>query len=178
MKFLYILLALILFKLLLNISQYIKAKLFYTGYLKWVKSPNENFKTYKESIKKLFKVAGIKDNSVPHVQPVGFGFVQTNSASVMDNMFVLRKDIVQLMFENFQSAIGVYRSRIFETFSPLYWIECIIFLPEKLFQYLGADSDKLFVKIFQIIWWILAPVSIVFRNSLLSFIKHMLLYAH
>ena len=178
MKLLYVLLTIFLVKLLFNISQYIKAKALYNRYSNWVKNPNEYFRTYNESIKNLFKSAGISDSLVPLVDSVGYGLVRTGSASVFNNIFVLRTDIVQAVFGMFQSAIGVFRSRIIETFSPLYWIRTITFLPAAILNYLNLDPEKtsyrLLNVVFTFIWWVILTCMTFFKEQIKFFIINLL----
>lgn len=147
-------------------------------YFDFLKQKDTNLSTYKRSIVNLFKRAGVKDSYIPTVNAVGYGQIASFNASIFANFPNLFKDHVSITLNMFDEAIGVYRSRIFETFNPFFWVECIIFLPKNILQYLGIDSEKVIVKIFQVIWWFAAPISIIFRDSIISFIKRLLLSTH
>lgn len=62
------------------------------------------------------------------------------------------------MIAKFHEAIGVYKSRLLETFSPIYWIEFAINLPKKILEYLGIAPESIVIKIFQLIYWIVGAV--------------------
>lgn len=70
----------------------------------------------------------------------------------------------------FFEAEGVYRQRIFDSFSPVYWIELIIYAPKKLLTYLGFDETKILFKACNIlltfIWWSVVSIIVFFRPQL------------
>lgn len=166
------------YKFISNIIYYFKILHFRQLYYDYLNRKSNNISIYKRTIINLFKKAGIKDAFIPMAQPMGYGQIANFKSSIFTNFPNLLQPHVSGTLSMFDEAIGIYKSRIFEAFSPLYWIDCIIFLPRNIFQYIGFDSEKMFIKIFQIIWWIFAPVGVIFRTSLLNFVKHILLSTH
>ncbi len=81
----------------------------------------------------------------------------------------LQKDVV-IMFEE---AIGEYKSRCLEVFSPLYWINTVIYLPQKILQYIGLPSETWIGRILNAIWWISVAIYTVNKEML----KGLLLWA-
>lgn len=126
----------------------------YEKYKKYWSNESNNAVQYKNEILSVFKKAGIKDSSIGIANPVGLGYVQTGNVSVFKNMFIDRMDVVKIIINDFEVAIGTFRTRIKENFNPIFWIECIIFLPKKIINYLGFKSENLPTRIFQLIYWI------------------------
>ncbi|KEI75922.1 hypothetical protein [Clostridium botulinum] len=169
---------LFLYKLVSNISYFFRIKHLYEGYSSYIKGENSNFTTNKKEIINLFKKAGIKDSYIPASAPLGFNQIATYKASIFTNILTLTNETIFAVSGMFNEAIGIFRYKIFETFNPLYWIDLIIFLPKNMFEYLGVGSEKVLVKIFQIIWWIVSPLAILFREDTLVLIKHCLSSFH
>jgi hypothetical protein len=74
---------------------------------------------------------------------------------VFRNLSNRREDVVMLIVSMFHKAMGVYKSRMWETINPLYWIESIIFLPRQLFTYLRVPPESVLIKLGQAIYWLL-----------------------
>ncbi|KAA3659973.1 MAG: hypothetical protein DWQ10_07675 [Calditrichaeota bacterium] len=156
---LYIFVIIILLKLLFNISKYIQCKRYLKKYLDWLENQTWRMTEYKSRVIKLLKDAEVKDSYVGFAEPLGLGQIQTGSLSVMSNFPNAREDIVSLMLTMFHQAIGVYRSRIKDSFNPLYWIEFVLTLPKQVFGYLGIPAESLITKIVQLLYWIIAAVT-------------------
>ena len=108
---------------------------------------------------KLFKEAEVQDGTLPFVEPAGYGFVSQGVASVFDNFPSKREDIVQVTIRMFQEAIGVYRTRTLEAINPLYWIELVVFLPQKVLKYLGVSAESLLTRVITLLWWVTSVVA-------------------
>lgn len=158
-----------LYKLIVNITSYFKMKYFFKCYQSWLfVNRDSKLLSYKSSVIKLFERAGIKDCYLPYVRNMGYGQLASYSASVMQAFPSPFEDFASVTYSLFQDAIGIYRSRIFETFSPIYWINLIIFLPKNLFNYLGVKSESIIIKILQCIWWFITPVLLLFREKIIN----------
>ncbi len=165
-----------LFKVIYNLYYFLLAKRYLKEYLIYVKNQKRWFiRENRQKIAKLLEQAGIVDSDQPITEPAGYGLVRSSSFSIFKNMAVLRADIVKIISSNFREAVSVYRSRIFESFNPVYWVETTIYLPKVILTYLGFKSDKSLIKIFQLIWWIIAAIStvvgIVFNNGFINWVK-------
>jgi len=73
------------------------------------------------------------------------------------------------ILEMFTAAIIEYKNRCRETFSPLYWIKALVYLPhtlvylpQKVFFQLGIFPAKSFINFTQLAWWVFAPVTILY----------------
>lgn len=61
-----------------------------------------------------------------------------------------------------------------ECISPLYWVQLVVFLPVKLCGYLGISETKAIPKLLQAVYWLLAPLLLIFRSQLYEFIVQLL----
>lgn len=162
---------LLAYKFLKNLFNLYKVKkiekYFYTIY---TDNPNPLVYETKSEIINLFKNAGVKDAFIPVTQPVGYGKLAAFNASTFEcypNAFNIFAASQTQMFSN---AIGVYKKRMYETFNPLYWIETLIFLPKTLFQYLGFNTETIFLKIINLLYWLFAFLLGLFQDDIKSFL--------
>lgn len=165
MKILYFLIAALIIKFLLNLSRYLQCKWYLSKYQNYITNPEWGFVGDSPQIINLFKNAGIKDVVVTNVEFIGFGHFQSSHPSVFENLTVTRNDVVGAALNMFHKSIGVYRSRMLETINPLYWLEFIIFLPKHLLNYIGISPESIFIKIIQIIYWLLVFLFGVYRED-------------
>lgn len=138
--------------------------------MKYITERKTNFSIYTASVVKLFRQAKVKESYVADVDYVGFGQVKTCQASVFENMAILREDVVSSMLNSFAKAEGTYRMNLLECFSPIYWIQVIVFLPQKIFEYIGISEEKVISRVLQVVYWALTPALILFRSELYEFI--------
>ncbi|HSE21376.1 MAG TPA: hypothetical protein VLB68_06940 [Pyrinomonadaceae bacterium] len=159
MRLLYILIAILAIRLILNLSKYIRAKRYHDEYLSWLTVKRTSKLLEKRAqVVGLLKDAGVDDSYVGIAEPVGFMHVQTGNASVFDNFPSAREDMAGIMNTLLLQAIGTFRSRIWQTFNPLFWIEFLIHLPRHTLRYLGVSPDGVVVKLAQLIWWLACAV--------------------
>jgi hypothetical protein len=119
-------------------------------------------------IKELLIKAGQSSSGIPDVENVGVGFVQV-TVDVFDNMTANNSRIASLMRGTIKQAIGVYKKRIWESFNPFYWIELLIFLPQKIFQYVtgNEDASSWLSRLLNAIYWLVGLI-----GSLLAIYDH------
>ena len=149
----YVLLTVALIKVYINTSKYIQVNRYYEKYKRWLQGENIYLRRNHHQVIKLFKDAGIQDTIFPLVEPLGLGQIATTNVSVFNNFPNATEAMGKATIGKFEQAIGVYHSRVFDTISPLYWIETILFIPKNAFNYLGLDSESILIKIFQLIYW-------------------------
>lgn len=117
-----------------------------------------NAKIHKNQILNYIKNSGVKDKCIPIIQPLGYGQLASSSASVFNNILNPRQDIAQIVMDSLLEAKGNYLSKFLNSFNPFYWLRIIIFIPKYIFEYLGLKEENIIIKIFQIIYWILAVI--------------------
>ena len=155
-------------------SGYARVVYYEKKYREYLTDKGEVFTLYTAPVKKLFKQAHISAPMIPFSEPVGYGQVMTASASVFDNMANKRQDTVCHMMNSFIQAKGFFRMSLLECFSPLHWVQLLFFLPSKLCEYLGISSDKIAIKVFQLVYWVLTPLILCFRTQLYNFVIQLL----
>ena len=74
------------------------------------------------------------------------------------------------MLKYLAEAKGTFKHRIIENFSPLFWIDCVLFLPRTVLEYMGVDGNGVITKVFQLLYWAAAPLLLVFRDKLSQYI--------
>ena len=159
MSILYLFLAILAIKFLINLSRYVQCKWYLSKYHGYIDKSTWGFVEHTLQIVRIFKSAGVEDFTVSNVKAIGFGHFQSSRPSVFNNLEVKREDIVSLVQRMFYQSIGVYRSRMYETINPLYWIELIVFLPKHALNYIGLSLDSVVIKTTQIIYWALATIA-------------------
>lgn len=166
---LYVFLAIFLYKLLSNIISYFNNSRLYKIWKSFFLNDNNHAVTYTSQIVSNFKKAGIKNSTHPITIPTGHNYVANTKYSYFDNIFMKSPQTLPIISEFFLQAQGIYRKRIFESFNPLYWIELIIFLPKNIIAYFGLNTDSIFTKIFQLIFWIIDSIIIVYYRDEIAF---------
>jgi len=156
---------------LINVIRY-KQSIYYENKfaLSYVENSGVNISEYVPAIRKLFSNANVEDRTISVAESIGYGYIHNVQMSALDNIFTRDKDVATIVYHLFAQTKGTYKLRIFESFSPLYWIKLILFLPQNLFAYLGVKSEVIFVKLFQILWWGITPFLIIFRHKIYIFV--------
>ena len=158
------------YKLANNISLFIRTCYYRKKYMAYLADTKANFVQFVPAVSKLFKSADLEEGYFAIAEPVGYGYLHTDSVPHFANLAHRREDFVGATLRCFDQAKQVYKSRLIESFSPLYWVRVVIFLPKHLFLYLGVSADSMFVKIIQLIYWIGTPLLIAFRDNLYEYI--------
>lgn len=173
--FLIAFLLIFVYKCVKNLFCFLRIKALDKKHILWLSQQGcSDFQTYKSECLRLLKSAGVKDASIPTTQPMGYGQFASFSSSVFLNFPTRIQVYAGAVMGMFDEAIGEYRRRIFETFNPLYWIDCILFLPRNLLDYLGLDNDKAVYKLLNIIlsavWWLVGIALTLFNDEVKSVI--------
>lgn len=158
------------YRLASNISAFIRVNHYRDKYLEYLKNPESGFREYTSAVVRLFNQADVPDILVPFVQPLGYGQVLQANTTLFANVDSRDEKVIANMQRCFQEARGVFKMRIFQCFSPLFWIECLIFLPRNLLGYLGLSNDSIVSKLSQVLYWFLVPLLAIFRDELHQYI--------
>lgn len=173
-RILLMLITIFTYKLISNFYYLKRCKSLQNGYFEWIKNTNADYTSYRREVLDLFKKANINDAYIPTAQPIGFMQISTFKASVQQNFPSLVTTHVSAVMTMFDESIGVYRLRIKECFNPIYWIDCVIFLPKNILTYLNLDSEKVAFKmlnvIFSGIWWFIITFAALFGSQFKNFI--------
>lgn len=170
----WLLVAVWLYRFIFCLSGYLRIKYYRHRYYDFIEKGKFDFAIYTHPLTNLFKRAGVSDIRIPLCEPIGYGQIMTGSTNLWGNMSNRYEENVAGMLHCFSQAEGAYRAKILECFSPLYWIECVIFLPSKILDYIGIKADSIFPKLIQLLYWIGAPLLLLFRTELYEHIAALL----
>ena len=175
MKYLlFIFLLIAAYKLLNNLSLFIRTNYYSKKYNKYLSDSKNDFVQYVPMTTKLFKAADLQERVFTAVEPIGYNRIQTSTVYHYINLANRRSDIVGATLSCFDQSKAIFKNRLLETFSLLYWLRTILFLPKQLFVYLGASTDGIFVKVVQVIYWLATPLLIAFRDRIYQYISALL----
>lgn len=170
LKVLLVVLIIIFYKFITNLINYNRCKKFEERHLNWINNKDDDFPKNKSEVISLFKRAGIKDSHVNVVTPITYQHISTNNISVFENFPSILRPVYAAALSMFDDAIGVYRKRMFDSFNPLYWIDCILFFPRHALEYLGISPDNLSFKIsnliLTILWWLIGAAFLFFKQHI------------
>lgn len=170
MEFVVFFCAVVIVKILVNASKLFEASRLRRIYEKSFTKDGKCFTEYVPRAKRLFVDAELSDSSIQVTESIGHGKIAAFSASIVENLDSRRADMVSAVARKFDELVGVYRMRLLDSFSPMYWIESIVFLPSRIAKYLGKKPDGLAAKLFQILYWIFTPILLLFRTELNDFV--------
>lgn len=157
-EFLLLVLAVVVVKFVINLVRFTQCKWYFKKYRHYLDSPSFQFNEYESIIVRLFKNANLVEPYVSYAEHIGFGHLHTGRVSVFLNLTATRNDVVGLVYKAFHRAAGVYKYRMLESFSPIYWVQAILFLPRSILVYLGVPSDEIIAKLFQLVYWVLGII--------------------
>lgn len=163
--------AIILVKVVLNLSNALYLRIRYKQYLEFMEHRSLPLLTRLRGSKSrtltLMKYAGIENKQVSITQSVGYNLAKTSSGRLFDNYPSAIRDIAAITAEAFEEAIGTYKGRAIDAINPLYWLSLIVYLPTRVCSSLGAKADSVPVKILQGIYWLVGVVT----TALFAFAK-------
>ena len=158
--------SLIAYQILINCYRLHRLGVIAKSYTNWICSSKEGFAEYEIELRTLLRRAGVKDATLPVAQRIGLGQIATFQASAFDNASVKRTDIASHIIGSIDNAKGVYKKNIRESLNPLCWVEFLLFLPNHLLEYLNVKKESTLIRVIQVIWWLLTPAAIVFRDKI------------
>lgn len=77
-----------------------------------------------------------------------------DNVSGFDNINSRREDVVLPFQIRFQEAIGIFKLRLHQSYDPVFWVDFILKLPEKLISYFNLPISTSIMNIIQVIYWI------------------------
>lgn len=178
MKILIVFFCIFAYKIASNLIAGLRTSYCMKVYTDWIQEKASDFPRYAMSTIKLLKRAGIADTKIPVSRLLETNQIMNATASIFDNITVRDVEIIPRIIDKFEMAIGVYKSRIIETFNPIYWIDLIVFAPKNILEYLGFDLDNHSAKVCNIlltvIWWGVCVVFTAFHEQIKVFIINLL----
>lgn len=159
------------YKLISNIMYLIRIMYYYSLYSDFLKNKSTKIFQHKNHVIDLFKQANISNASYPVSQNSGCNIVSSGYTSIFSSFPTKDFRILKPTEATFQNAIGIFKGRIFECFSPKYWIDCIIFLPRNILIYLNISAESIFIRICQIIYWLIGVILTLFSTDISNWLK-------
>ena len=177
MKFLFAFIIFIVLHAIYNFINYLRydhvEKILVGNYTNNVKL-KQKAQMHKNTILNYIKYSGIRDKHIPITHPTGYGQIVSGNISIFDNVLNQRQDIASIVFELLLEARGNYWSKFINSINPFYWLRIILYIPKYLSSYFGINTESLFVKIFQLVYWLLgivfALLTTVFTEEVKNFI--------
>jgi hypothetical protein len=165
------------YKIIKNTVACIQLAMLKNEYFRWIDKPEEyqvQTQGHAPQVRKLIRGAGVRVGKVPVLEPMGFNQAVSGTVDVLNRYPTKEANYAYPTICYFNEAIGTYKHRIIETFNPLYWIETILFLPKSIFVYFGLKPENIIIKIFQLVWWLITTISLLFREQIASYFLNLL----
>lgn len=105
-------------------------------------------------IKRLILEAGLDNPHSTSMEFAGYGHVVPKQYSVLDNILIVNKEMMDVFIQLLNRAIGYYDIKALENLNPLFWIEFILKLPQFVFKQLKIDTSGISLKIVQLLYWV------------------------
>lgn len=169
-----VVIAVICYRAVYCISGILRTIYYEKKYDKYLSGKGRDFSFYSTAVKKLFHQASVSDIAVSFTERAGYGYFRSCETSLFLNLSNTREDIVSGVKKCFSEAKGTFCTRLLECFSPLYWIQIVVFLPRKICEFFEIPDKCMSAKVLQLIYWIAAPLLLAFRNELYQFIIHLI----
>lgn len=173
LKIVFIIALAVLVKAALNTAKLSEAKRLRDRYKNSLKNESESFSEYIPRAKKLFSDAGLSDVKIPAMRPVGYDKAVSLYVSLVNNLGIRRSDFITSTLPLFDEMVGVFKMRLKDSVSPRYWIEIILFLPQKALSYIGFKENAL-SRFLQIVYWFSVPLLVAFRSDIYEYITELL----
>lgn len=170
-KIIIIFLLIFAYKLVSNILYLVKIKYYKFLYDDFIENNSISIFQHKNHVVELFKKANISNNSYPITQFTGYNMVANGHTSVFTAFPTKDIRFLQPTELAFNNAIGVFRGRIFECLNPVYWVDCVLFLPKNILKYLNVSVESILVKFCQLIYWLVGIIVTLFSTDIANFIK-------
>lgn len=122
---------------------------------KWVCYFNTNNKNLTSYYYQIIKYL----DTFPYEQ-VGAGIYESYNRQNVENLFI--------------KTHGYYRHRFLQNFNPFYWINIIVFLPQKIIGYLNIRCKTKTVHLFNLIYWLISVIFTIYNNEITTYIKDLI----
>lgn len=160
--------ALIALRFITYLYRYKRINTLYSKYKVYLNKPYLEFNEHTPQIIALFKQAGLTDNYITTMEPVGHGRSRTLNTSLYANISSQNTEFVSQTRIQFHQSIGIFRHEMFKTVNPILWLEFIFKLPEFLLIYIGISKENTVIKIINIIYWFSAIIYGLYKVDLLQ----------
>ncbi len=159
----------VLYSCSINCIRFYRTSHIYKEYNLWIEGKPNRFVESSEEAISLFQKAGLKNIYITVIESFGPSGGRPINIRLFENLTKYDIHTTQITRDYFLKALGVFNRRCINCLNPLYWIEFILFLPKHLASFFNAKPESITTKIFQVVWWLLAPIAIAFRDQIYNF---------
>lgn len=160
----------VFYRTLKNLSGLFRTRYYEKKYRAYLSAACDDFAQCTASVTHLFEQADLDNPAIPFAENISPGFVAHGKAQLFSNMDRLDDKVVSMMLDCFQKAEGTFIHSIKESLSVFFWIDKLVYLPRNILKYLGTSGESIVTKAFQLIYWILTPLLLIFREKICDFI--------
>jgi len=133
----------------------------YRHYLRDESASPEWLVEHTNSFTRMMRECAAEAGTLTRLQEAGYGYLEPVRIAAEDNLGVRDPEVVTVTNRTILRIQGHYRAERNRTFSPLYWVEFLVFLPREVLRHLGVGSDKLAVRVSDLAWWVLVGWQVV-----------------
>lgn len=159
-KILIISIAIFSYKLITCISELIRITYYRNLYMQFIKHDDDSFKQYTKLSVDLMKKLGIKES-----------FTNGGISPVLGNITMKNGLIIPHVQDKFESAVGIAKYNLKQCFNPIYWLNLILFLPKNILVYLNVPTESIFIRIAQVVYWVLSTLITMFSSDIAEWLK-------
>ncbi len=105
-------------------------------------------------MKRLVEESGNAPGDLGAIQPAGYGYVHSQTYSVLQNWLLKSEGIVPLVSTALIQAQGHYKDERNRNLNPLSWIEYLVFLPRHVIGSIDPRIPRWVKDAAQIAYWL------------------------
>lgn len=160
----------VLYNFAINTYRLKRIVFIHDDYKNWLAGNSDTFVENSAEAISLFEKSGQRDSYIPILESAGYGQLRSMNVSVFANLSNRREEVIPIILDYFSKAAGIFKRKRRDSLNPLCWVEVVVFLPKHIASYFNAKPESVYTKIFQVIWWFLAPLAILFRDNIYNFL--------
>lgn len=92
-------------------------------------------------------------------------------SSITDVYNISNRKSVETLFIK---SHGYYKYLFLQNFNPFYWISIVIFLPQRIVDYLGLRFKRKTINFLNIFYWICSVTFAIYNDEITTFIKNLI----
>ena len=116
----------LVYRILKNLSCWIQIMYYHKKYLSFLNGSQNSFLESVAPVRRLFEEAGLSDRCLPYIEQFEGGYTYQAEIYVFENIGTKQKEIISNVQRCFYEASGVFKSRLIESFSPIYWVPKLV----------------------------------------------------
>lgn len=137
----------------------------------WLNDKEERIKAPNgEKMRFLLGKAGITESQIPYVRILGPRSYRNDVVDALKSYPTQDRQILKQLIPLIYLGIDTLQYKFRQNFNPMFWVDFVIFLPKHIISYLGLNTDNVFAKLLNIIYWLITPILVIFRDRLWDFL--------